>query len=355
MKNAFFPVLLLAAALAALPAAAARSRAPRKPDTLRVAMLSDGGTFADNSFNQNCREGIEELLYSGSPLFVQFHEPLPDEDFARQLSAFAERGYRLVIGIGYLMKRPIVEAARAYPRTFFVGVDTPVARPPRNLRILTFQVDECAFPAGYLAAAWATLKDPTDPAVAWIGGRNVDSVNQFVVGFVNGVAHYNRVKRKNVRVLGRHVQTFTDAATGRAAAESFLAEGADVLFPVAGAAGTGAISAAHAAGKWAIGVDTDQYYTLPVEGKCLLTSCLKRMDRAVKTIVQATLEHEFWGGSAYVGNLSNHGIGLASFHEFEPEIPATLKRELQNLQRAILNGRVDTGWTPGASVPDATE
>lgn len=347
MKNAIFLSVLLAAAVAALPASAAR-RAPRKSGNLRVAMLSDGGTFADNSFNQNCREGIEELLYSGAPLFVQFHEPLPDEDFARQLSAFAERGYRLVIGIGYLMKRPIAEVARAYPRTFFVGVDTPVARPPRNLRILSFQVDQCAFPAGYLAAAWANLKDPADPAVAWIGGRDVDAVNQFVVGFANGVARYNHVKRKNVRILGRHVNSFTDPAVGRAAAEAFLDEGADVLFPVAGAAGTGAIAAAFDAGKWAVGVDTDQYYTLPVEGKCLLTSCLKRMDRAVKTIVQATLDHQFWGGSAYVGNLSNHGIGLAPFHEFESEVPDALKRELQDLQRAILNGRVDTGWPPPA-------
>lgn len=340
-------VLLLAAAS---PSSAARApRAPKKADALRIAMISDGGSFADSSFNQNCREGLEELLYSGAPLFVQFVEPLPSEDFALQMGAFAERGYRLVIGIGYLMKQPLAQVARQYPRTFFVGVDTPVPNPPRNLLVLSFQVDQCAFPAGYLAAAWANLKDPADPAVAWIGGRDVDSVNQFTVGFANGVRHYNRVKNRNVRILGRHVDSFTDPALGRAAAEEFLDTGADVLFPVAGAAGTGAIAAAHDAGKWAIGVDTDQYYTLPVEGKCLLTSCLKRMDRAVKTVIQATLDHQFWGGTRYVGDLSNHGIGLAPFHDFESDIPDRLKHELQDLQRALLNGKIDTGWIPGAT------
>jgi basic membrane protein A len=365
MKRLIRPLALsLAAAillLAASPASAARPRAPRaaspatlppkKPQTLRIAMISDGGSFADASFNQNCREGLEELLYSGAPLFVQFVEPLPTEDFALQMGAFAERGYRLVIGIGYLMKDPLARVARQYRRTFFVGVDTPVPNPPRNLLVLSFQVDQCAFPAGYLAAAWATMRDPADPAVAWIGGRDVDSVNQFTVGFANGVRHFNRVKNKNVRLMGRHVDSFTDPSLGRAAAEEFLADGADVLFPVAGAAGTGAIAAAHKAGKWAIGVDTDQYYTLPVEGKCLLTSCLKRMDRAVKTVIQATLDHQFWGGTRYVGDLANHGIGLAPFHDFEQEIPDRLKKDVQNLQRDLLNGTLSTGWRPGSRPP----
>ena len=342
---------VLAAAFAAVPVPAGAAPRPHARPTdrdalLRVAMLSDGGSFADNSFNQSCREGLEELLYAGAPLFVQFHEPLPTEDFGRQMAAFAERGYRLVIGIGYLMKQPLARLAREYPDTFFVGVDTPVPNPPPNLQILTFQVDECAFPAGYLAAAWAVLQDPKDPAVAWIGGRDVDSVNQFVVGFTNGVAHYNRVKRKAVRVAGRHVNSFTDEDRAHAAATAFLDDGADVLFGVAGLAGAGAIRAAHERGKWAIGVDTDQYYTLPVEGHCLLTSCLKRMDRAVKTVVQATLDHQFWGGSAYVGNLANHGIGLAPFHDFEAAVPGPLKRELQDIQRSLLHHRLSTGWPP---------
>ncbi|MBR6020864.1 MAG: BMP family ABC transporter substrate-binding protein [Kiritimatiellae bacterium] len=348
----------VAAAVAAATAVTAWAAGPRtharptdRDNLLRVAMVSDGGSFADNSFNQSCREGLEELLYAGAPLFVQFHEPLPSEDFGRQLGAFAERGYRLVIGIGYLMERPLAKLAKEYPETFFVGVDTPVADPPPNLQVLSFQVDECAFPAGYLAAAWAAMQDPSDPAVAWIGGRDVDSVNQFVTGFTNGVAHFNKVKRKKVRVEGRHVGTFTDEGVARAAAEEYIDGGADVVFGVAGKAGTGAIRAAHARGKWAIGVDTDQYYTLPKEGHCLLTSCLKRMDRAVKTVVQGVLEYQFWGGSSYVGNLANHGIGLAPFHDFEAAVPLSVKHELFDIQRALIKGRLSTGW-PKAETPE---
>ena len=101
--SALLPAALcLAAALFAATTRAAALPPFPEPATnvLRVAMLSDGGSFADNSFNQSCREGLESLLYAGAPLFVQFYEPLGTEDFALQMGAFAERGYRLVIGIG---------------------------------------------------------------------------------------------------------------------------------------------------------------------------------------------------------------------------------------------------------------
>lgn len=319
---------------------------------LRVAMISDGGSFSDNSFNQNCREGLEEILYAGAPVYVQFYEPLPGEQFSRQLAAFAERDYRVIIAVGALMAPHLERTARLYPHTFFVGVDTDLV-PAANVQTLTFQVDECAFPAGYLAAAWADLQDPDDPAVAWVGGQSVDSVNQFTVAFVNGVRHYNKTKGRRVRVMGRHVGSFNRPDAGKACARRFIDEnGVDVVFGVGGATGCGAIQAAREASKWAIGVDTDQYYTLPNEAPVLLTSCLKRMDRAVKSVLEGALDGQYWGGTRYVGNLSNHGIGLAPFHDLESQIPSDLRLELHELQRHILSGTLSTGWRPGA-LPDA--
>ncbi len=332
-----FLLLAAAAAPAAVPVAGAT-----RP--MRVAMLSDGGTFLDQGFNQNCREGLEALMFSGAPIFVQFGETLASVNFERKLASFAERDYRLIIGIGYRMAAAIEAVAADYPRTWFACVDADYENPPHNVWALTFQVDECAFPAGYLAAAWADLKDPKGAAVAWVGGMDVDSVNQFIVGFRNGVARYNEVKNKSVRVLGGHVGSFEDFEGGRALAEEFLDDGADVVFGVGSITGNGAIAAAKEYGKWAIGVDTDQYYTLLNEQDIILTSCLKRMDRAVKQAVTAALDNQFWGGTRYVGNLANHGVGLAPYHDFEDQIPERLKKEVLDLQRRILDGTLSTGW-----------
>ena len=344
MKTLLSAALL--AALLAAPAPAADLPGSRRAGPMRVAMLSDGGTFSDNSFNQTCREGLEDLMYSEAPLYVQFVETLAPANFERKLAAFAERDYRLLLGIGYRMAEPIRAVAADYPRTLFACVDGDYDEIPHNVWAITFQVDECAFPAGYLAAAWADLQDPSDPAVAWVGGVDCDSVNQFVVGFRNGALHYNKLKGKSVRVLGGYVGAFDDFAGGQKVAGEYLDAGADVIFGVGSISGNGGIAAAKERGKWAIGVDTDQYYTLVDQQDVLLTSCLKRMDRAVKQIVTAALENQFWGGTRYVGNLGNHGVGLAPYHDFEGRIPERLQKEIVDIQRNILDGDVATGW-PG--------
>ncbi len=347
MKN--LPAVALVAAMlagSALPAAQADDLPPGAGRTgpMRVAMLSDGGTFSDNSFNQNCREGLEELLYAGAPIYVQFCETIAPANFESKLAAFAERDYRLIIGIGYRMAAPIAAVADQYHRTLFACVDGDYADPPHNVWALTFQVDECAFPAGYLAAAWAVLKDPLNPAVAYVGGVDTDSVNQFIVGFRNGVLHYNKVWNKAVRVLGGYVGSFEDFEAGKKLAREYLADSADVIFGVGSISGNGAIAAAKEYERWAIGVDTDQYNTLPEQQDILLTSCLKRMDRAVNQIVTAALDNQFWGGTHYVGNLANHGVGLAPYHDFADQIPEQLQKEITSIQLRILEGELSTGW-----------
>jgi basic membrane protein A and related proteins len=317
-----------------------------RPSPLRVAMLSDGGSFSDNSFNQTCRYGVEALLYAEAPIFAQFVETDSREDFRRKLAAYAERDYRLLIGIGYRMADAIKAVAADYPRTWFAIVDANYEHVPHNVWALTFRVDECAFPAGYLAAAWAALRDPADPAVAWVGGKDVDSVNQFAVAFAEGARHYNQANDADVRVLGQHVGSFEDFEGGRETALAFFDDGADVVFGVGSVSGNGAIAAAKERGKWAIGVDTDQYYTLLDQQDVLLTSCLKRMDVAVQKTVRAAIDNQFWGGTRYVGTLVNHGVGLAPFHDFESQIPEPLKKELHDVQRRIMDGTLSTGWPP---------
>ncbi|HOD99484.1 MAG TPA: BMP family ABC transporter substrate-binding protein [Kiritimatiellia bacterium] len=340
--NRITSALLITLALAV--AATAQLPSPSRPGPLRVAMLSDGGSFSDSSFSQNCREGLEELLYSGTPIYVQFAEPITPANFERKLTALAERDYRLILGIGYRMADAVQNVAASYPRTLFASVDGDFEDIPHNVWVLTFQVDECAFPAGYLAAAWADLQDPQDPAIGWVGGVDCESVNQFVVGFRNGAQHYNEIKNRQVRILGDYVGSFGDFAGGKKLALKLLDDGADVIFGVGSISGNGGIAAAKERGKWAIGVDTDQYNTLVDYRDVLLTSCLKRMDRAVKQVVIAALENQFWGGSRYIGNLTNHGVGLASYHDYADKIPERLQKEIVDIQRRILDGSIETGW-----------
>jgi basic membrane protein A len=120
----------------------------------------------------------------------------------------------------------------------------------------------------------------------------------------------------------------------------------DVIFGVGGKTGNGGLAAAKERGKWGVGVDVDQYFTLPNEKDILITSCMKRLDNAVFSVVDATLQDQFPGGGVYVGTLDNGGVGLAPFHDFEGEIPDELAAEVEAIQKAIMAGELSTGWPP---------
>jgi len=113
---------------------------------------------------------------------------------------------------------------------------------------------------------------------------------------------------------------------------------------VAGRTGNGALAAAKERGKWGIGVDVDQYYTLPNQRDILLTSCLKRVDNAVFELVEQTLLGSFPGGGIYVGTLANGGVGLAPYHDLAGQIPNELDQGVQAVIAGIIAGEIDTGW-----------
>jgi basic membrane protein A len=85
---------------------------------------------------------------------------------------------------------------------------------------------------------------------------------------------------------------------------------------------------------------------LPNEKDILISSCMKRLDNAVFSVTEAALGGEFPGGSVYVGTLENGGVGLAPYHDFEEEVPAELKAEVEAIQEAIAAGELSTGWPP---------
>ena len=179
-----------------------------------------------------------------------------------------------------------------------------------------------------------------------MGGVKINSVEQFIVPYQAGVAYFNRKYAKNVQVLGDYAGSFDDPARGKAIGERLIENGVVVIFAAAGYTGAGALAAAKEQGKWGIGVDADQYYTLPEARDCLLTSCLKKMDNAVYALVQNVLTDRFRGGGVMTGSLANDQVGLAPYHSLEKQIPKRIKRDLFGLQQDIKGNRLTTGWPP---------
>jgi basic membrane protein A len=310
---------------------------------LKVGMVSDVGGIDDASFNENTWAGLQRADQELS-VCAQFIESQAQADYEKNITEFAEQDYDLIITVGFLLGDATSKMAQQYPNVKFAIVDNAYDPPIPNIQGIIFNVDEASFPIGYLAAAWADMKDPGDPQVGYVGGMQIPPVEQFIVAYEAGVAYYNQQKGKNVQVKGVYVGDFEAPDQGKIQGNSLIDEGVDVIFGVGGKTGNGGLTAAKERGKWGVGVDVDQYFTLPNEKDILITSCMKRLDNAVYSVVENTTKNQFGGGGVYVGTLENGGVGLAPYHDYENQIPADITQEVQTIIAGIKAGTISTGW-----------
>jgi len=135
-------------------------------------------------------------------------------------------------------------------------------------------------------------------------------------------------------------KTFTDPEWGAQTAKSMMDQGADAVFGCGGLTGNGAITAAAQAGAYAIGVDTDQYLTLPEAAPRMLSSAMKLITPGVADLIKATKE-----GSIADGNVFG-AAGYAPFHDLDSSVPAEVKTMMEEINKGLLDGSIKTNVAP---------
>jgi basic membrane protein A len=325
--------------LVTLLAACAPQPAPTE-EVFKAGMVTDVGGIDDKSFNATSWHGME-LAREELGVEVAYLESQQQTDYAVNITQFLDQGYDVIVTVGFLLGEDTATFAQQNPDTKFAIVDFAYDPPIDNVLGLTFATDEAAFLAGYLAAGMTQTGK-----VGTFGGIEIPPVTIFMVGFQAGVEYYNEQHGTDVEVLGMDlfVGNFESTDDGRRAGEDLIAEGADIIMPVAGPVGLGTAAAVmDNPGTMLIGVDTD--WCISAEEYCsvTLTSVLKNMDIAVRDAIKMAVEGTFEGGT-YVGTLANGGVGIAPFHEFDDDVPAELKAELEEIRQGIIDGTIDTGW-----------
>ena len=312
--------------------------------SFKVGMVSDVGGVDDKSFNENTWQGLVDAAEEYG-ITAKFIESQSQADYEANITEFAEQGYDLIVPVGFLLADATDKAAPEYPDIKFAIVDVGWLSQP-NLKGIEFQTDEAAFSVGYLAAAMADVLDPAGPAVGHVSGMQIPTVEIFNYAYEAGIKYYNEKYGKSVGFMGVYVGDFEAPDEGKVQGNSLIDEGVDIIFGVGGKTGNGGIAAAKERGKWAIGVDVDQYYTLPNEKDILVTSTIKKLDAAVFGVITEILEGRWAGGESYYGSLANGGVGMAPFHDLEDQVPDNIKEDLKAIQAGILAGTIDTGWPP---------
>ena len=317
------------------------SKGGNKEKAFKACMVTDIGGVDDRSFNASAWSGMQAAKKEDSSIDVEYVTSKAESDYEPNLKQQAQSDCQLVVAVGGLMRDATEKIAKQTTDKQFAIVDASIDAD--NVYSMQFNTAQSAFQAGYLAAA----KSKTGK-VATYGGLKIPPVTIFMDGFYEGVQYYNKVKKKKVQVLGWNeksqngsfAESFTDQNKGKALAENFKSQGADIVFPVAGGTGLGTAAAAKASdGKLTtIWVDFDGCESAADYCSVFLTSVVKNIPDAVKKAVLRAKDGE--KGGSFLGALDNKGTFLAPYHQFEDKVDAALKAEIEQLGKDIVSGKV---------------
>lgn len=305
-------------------------------ENICIGLVTDTGKVDDKSFNQAAWEGTQ-LAAEQVGAFAKYIETVDPKDYANNIGQFAAANYDTIVTVGFLMGEATIVAANEYPDIDFIGVDQFQGEAVPNLAGLVFREDHAGYAAGYLAG----LMTQTNKIGTALGTDTVPPVKLFGEGFKAGAIAANPEAEVTL-VYHEPNNAFGDPEWGAAESRKQLDQGADVIFAAGGATGNGGlieIAKDPGAGTsvFCIGVDIDQYFTVPQAAPCLLTSAEKKLVLGTETLVKASVAGEMEGGN-FVGP-----TGLAPYHDTDSVVPDDVKAAVEEVLAGLADGSIDTG------------
>ncbi|MFI9628746.1 BMP family protein [Streptomyces sp. NPDC052042] len=310
----------------------------------KTAIAYDVGGRGDQSFNDAAYAGLakaeKDLGFKGTEAEPSDGES--DADKVQRLTSLARAGNNPVIGVGFAYAPAIKKVAPKFPKTTF-GIIDDASVTGDNIANLVFNEEQGSYLAGVAAAKVTKTK-----TVGFIGGVETPLIKKFEAGFEQGVKDTD----PSVKVLSQYLTQppnfdgFSKPDLGKAAAQGQLDKKADVVYSAAGLAGSGSIEATAKAGKWAIGVDSDQYNQkgLAAYKDQILTSVTKDVADSVFALIQSVKDGKPQAGEVRYG-LDKDGVGLADANPAFTKM-ADVIAAVEKAKKAITEGKITVKTAP---------
>ncbi|TYR82778.1 BMP family ABC transporter substrate-binding protein [Priestia megaterium] len=308
----------------------------KKATDFKVGMVTDTGGVDDKSFNQSAWEGLTKFgkdngLEEGTG--YKYLQSTEQAEYQSNLSTFAEAGYDLTYGIGFLLKEDIKKVAEQYPDSHFALVDdTLKAEKLDNVASILFKEEQGSFLVGVVAA-----KQTKTNKIGFIGGVESPLIKKFENGFKAGV----KSVKPDAEIVVQYAEDFNAPEKGSAIASTMYSQGADIIYHAAGGTGNGVFTDAKNRKKkgedvWVIGVDRDQHQEGMPEN-VTLTSMVKRVDVAVEEVAKQSKDGQFPGGEEVVFGLEEDGVGIAPTMD---NVSEESKQAVEDYKQKILDGEI---------------
>jgi basic membrane protein A and related proteins len=307
-------------------------------DAVKVGIVLDVGGLGDKSFNDGAYHGAqlaEQKLGAG----IRLIEPGEATDREAGLRVLAAEHMDLVVGVGFIFTDDITQLAKEYPNTHFADVDYALSTdkegrvipPPPNVAALKFKEEEGSFLVGAIAAMVGNSKK-----VGFVGGMDVPLIQKFEAGYKAGVKSVCADCEVVVQYAGVTPEAFRNPGKGKELALNQYQQGVNVIYHASGSTGLGVFEAARQTGKYAIGVDADQYSEAP--GR-IVTSMVKGIDVAVYDMINRVKQGTFKGG-VYTYGLPENGVGYVYDDHNRALIPDSVRARVEKLKGDIIAGRI---------------
>jgi basic membrane protein A len=333
-------VICLAAACALLAACGSPATGPGSPASTSsgpgasgksVTFVADTGGLDDHGYNEYTYLGVKA---GAAAAHIGFHviQTVSSSDYVSNLTT-AARQSGLVIMAGFDFGPALQTVSAQFPKVDFVIEDFSYSPPLPNVQGDVFEASQSSYLGGIVAAGMSS-----DHTIGFVGGVKESVLEQFLAGYEAGALSYDPQTHIKVVWTG----SFSDQQAGKEAAQTEIAQGADVIFAAAGASGLGSLAAARQAGKYAIGVDSDQNYLAP---QTIVTSVVKNLSVVAADNVRAYASGTWKAGTAAY-DVANDGVGLAPWHAFATTVPAAVKTAVTKAEQEMKGGTLHVPTVP---------
>jgi basic membrane protein A len=299
-------------------------------------MAYDVGGRGDQSFNDSAAAGLDKAKAEFGLETKEAAATNGEAESARaeRLQQLIDAGYTNIVAVGFAYATAVGKVAKENPDVKFAIVDdASEASTGANIMNITFAENEGSF----LVGAAAALKTKTG-TIGFIGGVETDLIKKFAAGYVAGA----KAAKPDIKVVSKYLTQppdfsgFSSVDKGKAAAEGMYQGGADIVYHAAGGSGGGVFTAAKAAKKLAIGVDSDQALTAAADVRSvIMTSMIKRVDVGVYTFIKSIKDGSFKAGNT-VFDLKADGVGYATTGGMIDDI----KDKLEAYKADIISGKI---------------
>lgn len=292
---------------------------PKNGNTLKVALLVPG-LLGDKSFFDATNSAMD-LIKSDLGAEVKTVEMGTDQTkwYPTFLDYCEDGSYDLILTVSDAVNDTLLQVADEFPDQKFINVDATMTDLPDNVYAMLAKMGEMSFLAGMVAGKKA--EELGVKQVGFIGGLDIPGINEFLIGYIDGVQHVN----PDIKVAYSYVGSFTDPSKAKENA-LIMYKDTSIIYTAAGASGLGVFDAAKefvAKGeqRFAIGVDSDQAEGLkasdPDAANLIITSAIKNIPQytadAVKRFTEGSIS---WGTDELMG-LKENGVTIAKNEYYE--------------------------------------